>query len=68
MPFLIVDNPFVVELRCPQSQLVVRIRGGHDKAGCLQSASSSLCAAHSQQPLGKLGSAHRIEQPPRPVT
>src|SRR5580658_446391 len=36
MPFLIVDNPFVVELRCPKSQLVVGIRGGHDKTVCLQ--------------------------------
>ena len=29
MPFLIVDNPFVVELGCPKSPLVVRIRGGN---------------------------------------
>jgi hypothetical protein len=36
MPFLIVDNPFVVELRCPKSQLVVGIRGGQDKAVRLQ--------------------------------
>jgi len=36
MPFLIVDNPFVVELRCTKSQLVVGIRGGHDKTVCLQ--------------------------------
>ena len=36
MTFLIVDNPFVVELRCPKSQLVVGIRGGHDKTVCLQ--------------------------------
>ena len=36
MPFLIVDNPFVVELRCPKSQLVVGIRGGHDKTVRLQ--------------------------------
>jgi hypothetical protein len=31
MPFLIVDNPFVIELRCSKSQLVVGIRGGQDK-------------------------------------
>src|ERR1700692_1471968 len=36
MPFLIVDTPFVVELRCPKSQLVVGIRGGHNKTVCLQ--------------------------------
>jgi hypothetical protein len=36
MPFLIVDNPFVVELRCPKSQLVVGIRGGQDKTVRLQ--------------------------------
>jgi hypothetical protein len=36
MPFLIVDNPFVVELRCAKSQLVVDIRGGQDKTVCLQ--------------------------------
>src|SRR5713101_1898493 len=36
MTFLIVDNPFVVELRCPKSQLVVGIRGGQDKTVCLQ--------------------------------
>src|SRR3984957_5839804 len=36
MPFLIVDNPFVVELRCAKSQLVVGIRGGHDKTVRLQ--------------------------------
>src|SRR5580693_8156901 len=36
MPFLIVDNPFVVELGCAKSQLVVGIRRGHDKAICLQ--------------------------------
>jgi hypothetical protein len=36
MPFLIVDNPFVVELRCPKSQLVVGIRGGQDKTVGLQ--------------------------------
>jgi hypothetical protein len=36
MTFLIVDNPFVVELRCPKSQLVVGIRRGHDKTVCLQ--------------------------------
>src|SRR6202163_5172978 len=36
MPFLIVDNPFVVELRCPKPQLVVGIRGGQDKTVCLQ--------------------------------
>jgi hypothetical protein len=36
MPFLIVDNPFVVELRCPESQLVIGIRGGHDKPVRLQ--------------------------------
>jgi hypothetical protein len=36
MPFLIVDNPFVVELGCPKSQLVVGIRGGHDKTVRLQ--------------------------------
>jgi hypothetical protein len=31
MPFLTVDNPLVVELGCPKSQLVVRIREGDDK-------------------------------------
>jgi hypothetical protein len=36
VPLLIVDNPFVVELRCPKSQLVVGIRRGHDKTVCLQ--------------------------------
>jgi hypothetical protein len=36
MPFLIVDNPFVVELRGPKPQLVVGIWGGHDKAVCFQ--------------------------------
>ena len=36
MPFLIVDNPFVVELRCPKSQLVVGIRGGHQETVCPQ--------------------------------
>ena len=36
MPFLIVDNPFVVELRCPKSQLVVSIRGNQDKTIGLQ--------------------------------
>jgi len=36
MPFLIVDNPFVVELRCPESQLVVGIWGGYDKTVRLQ--------------------------------
>jgi hypothetical protein len=36
MPFLIVDNPFVVELRCAKSQLVVGVRGGQDKAVRLQ--------------------------------
>ena len=36
MPFLIVDNPLVVELRCSKSQLVVGIRGGHDKTVRLQ--------------------------------
>ena len=36
MPFLIVDNSFVVELRCPKSQLVVGIRRCQDKTVCLQ--------------------------------
>src|ERR1700686_4013868 len=36
MPFLIVDNPFVVELRCPKSQLVVGIWGCQDKPVRLQ--------------------------------
>jgi hypothetical protein len=36
VPFLIVDNPFVVKLRCPKSQLVIGIWGGHDKTVCLQ--------------------------------
>src|SRR5580693_2775131 len=36
MPFLIVDNPLVVKLRCPKSQLVIGIRGSHDKTVCLQ--------------------------------
>jgi hypothetical protein len=36
MPILIVDNPFVAELGCPKSQLVVRIRGGDDKTVRLQ--------------------------------
>src|SRR5271166_6563416 len=36
MSFLIVDNPFVVELRGPKPQLVVGIWGGHDKTVCFQ--------------------------------
>jgi hypothetical protein len=36
MTLLIVDNPFVVELRCAKSQLVIGIRGGHNKTVCLQ--------------------------------
>jgi hypothetical protein len=36
MPFLIVDNLFVLELRCPKSQLVVSIRGSQDKTFSLQ--------------------------------
>jgi hypothetical protein len=36
MTFLIVDNPFVVELRCPKSQLVISIRGSQDKPVRLQ--------------------------------
>jgi hypothetical protein len=36
MTFLIVDNPFVVELRCPKSQLVVGIWRCHDKTVCFQ--------------------------------
>src|SRR5262249_30827932 len=36
MPFLVVDNTFVVELGGPKSQLVVDIRGGHDKTVGLQ--------------------------------
>jgi hypothetical protein len=36
MPFLIVDNTFVVELRGPKPQLVVGIWGGHDKTVCFR--------------------------------
>lgn len=41
MPFLIVDNPFVIELRCPKSQLVVGIRGG----AALHALTKSSCFA-----------------------
>jgi hypothetical protein len=50
MPFLIVDNPFIVELRCPESQLVVGIRRGNDKMVCFQECLDELVLVRRSLP------------------
>jgi hypothetical protein len=60
MPFLIVDNPFVVELRCPKSQLVVSIRGDQDKTIRLQECFHEFTLVGGS--LSKLKSARAVVQ------
>src|SRR4029077_14787987 len=53
--------PFVVELRCPKTQLVVGIRGGHDKTVCLQERFHQLVLV--RRSVSKFKFARAVVQP-----